>query len=272
MSGRPHKATRDGAHGRSVELREVAMAERPILMSAPMVRAILAGAKTQTRRVVKPQPSDEWSPEVGPYCPTVVGRDGIEEPGEEIFGAADESEGRKCPFGEPGTLLWVRETWRALKRFDSHPPRDISASLVGYEADPARGDLLPVPEGRMGKVRPSIHMPRWASRITLELLSVRVERLQEISEADARAEGLLAQEGDGGGPGWGYKWRGIGYEGARPGCFHTPATDGTCSCKVAGPSPAQCAYRELWDKINGKRAPWASNPWCWVLEFRRVTP
>src|SRR5690606_197652 len=87
------------------------MKERPIIFSAPMIRAILAGTKTQTRRAVKPQPSSEWCPKVGTYHPTMIDRYGEEYPGAEVYGASDEREGRVCPYGQPGDRLWVRETW-----------------------------------------------------------------------------------------------------------------------------------------------------------------
>ena len=162
-----------------------------------------------------------------------------------------------CPYGKPGDVLWVRETWAS----------DDGRSFW-YRADGETYNAgLPW--------KPSIHMPRLATRITLEIESVRVERLQDISEEDAKAEGLFAQEGDGGAPGPGYKWRGIGYHGAGYGdfgkTFHTPHWDGSpgCSCNVRGPSPAQCAFRELWDSINAKRGyGWESNPWAWVLQFK----
>jgi hypothetical protein len=129
-----------------------------------------------------------------------------------------------------------------------------------YRADDVAGHID-------GGWRPSIFMSRWASRISLEVTAVRIERLQEVSEEDAVAEGLRAQVGDSDA---GYTWSGTGYEGGIPGSFHTPGTAG-CRCNVAGPSPAQCAYRELWDSINGKRAPWSANPWVWVVEFRSLT-
>lgn len=163
------------------------MKERPIIFSAPMVRAILAGTKVQTRFVLG------------------------------------------CPYGQPGDRLWVREAWA----------RDDEDGQLMYRADVGR-DLC------ADAWRPSIHMPRWASRITLEVTAVRVERLQDISEADAQAEGVIP------------KWE--------PGC------SGRLMDAFGGFSfrPAASAYAELWEQINGPGA-WDANPWVWVVEFKRVT-
>ena len=199
--------------------------DRPILFSGPMVRAILDGRKTQTRRVVKSQPRDGWAPIVGPYHPTVTDKDGVQQPGPLVYGASDEDEGRKCLYGHPGDRLWVRETWR----LGDH--NDAAAGCVHYRADQ---DEPAAP----GQWKPSIHMPRWASRLTLEVKAVRVGRLQEISEADAKAEGMTAK--------------------------HMQL--GTKSC--------HSAFVDLWDDINSKRpgCSWSDNPWVWVVELERVTP
>lgn len=154
------------------------MKERPILFSAPMVRAILAGNKTQTRRVVKGQ-ALEWLDAVG-FTPeyTALPENGL------------------CPYGEPGDRLWVRETCRA---------EELPAGLDGvrYSADNHFEPIKNTPgdsfrwmhlnayRAEAGAVVPSIHMPRWASRILLEIVSVRVERLQDIGEEDALAEGMF---------------------------------------------------------------------------------
>lgn len=185
------------------------MRERPILFSAPMVRAILAGTKTQTRRVVMGAPED-WAPmQPQVFAPTLIDRHGDEQPGPDAYGAGNE-EGDcwiRCPYGQPGDLLWVREAWRAFAAFNSRPPRDITSGPVWHEAQ----DQVPFHPTAYGKLRPSIHMPRWASRITMEITGVRVERLQDISEADAVAEGVF--------------------------------TDPAC--------PAYDAYRSLWESIHG---------------------
>jgi hypothetical protein len=143
-------------------MREVAIAqprELPILFSAPMVRAERAGLKTQTRRVVKmPHGLWETSPS-GELVPIPV----------------------RCPYGQPGDLLWVREAWTTHKCFDHIPPRDLKTRSIHYVAD---GQV------ETGKYRQGFHMPRWASRILLEVTEVRIEKLGEISEADAIAEGV----------------------------------------------------------------------------------
>lgn len=163
------------------------MAERPILFSAPMVRAILSGSKTQTRRIVKSQFAQDAVP--AEMCAeTAEGWQTIGHSGLwwcDAAGAAEDA--IRCPYGIPGDRLWVREThapqadcwgawhnWMGLSRTGPKP-------IIHYAAD--GGDPF------IERWRPSIHMPRWASRITLEVTSVRVERLQNISAADAIAEG-----------------------------------------------------------------------------------
>lgn len=193
------------------------MKERPILFSAPMVRAILDGTKTQTRRVVKPQPPAKVSSIYLPFK---------QEPNN-WQGFAD-SDGLihwygRCPYGQPGDRLWVREAWRWVC------PDDPDTAI--YRADGHAASKLPPGF----KWKPSIHMPWAASRITLEITAVRVERLQAISEADAEAEGCCTP------------LRGHDDDFAR-GC-----------------------YRNLWEQINGVGS-WTANPWVWVIEFKRVKP
>lgn len=157
------------------------MKDRQILFSGPMVRALLAGTKTQTRRVAKPQPvydgrfAGGWK---------LKGKKGHE------AAACSPLIAELCPHGQPGDLLWVRESFAHIYRDNSFPERR-SFEDVAYMADGHGIDI-----GAYGSWKPSIHMPRWASRITLEITSVRVERLQDISEADARAEGA-SQHPDG---------------------------------------------------------------------------
>lgn len=187
--------------------------ERPILFSSPMVRAILAGTKTQTRRLVTPQPvdGDTIQRESSPGQTFIVGRLRDSENAWRVL---------PCPYGVPGDRLWVRETFRM----------GYGSGMAHYRADED--------ECAGGPWTPSIHMPRFASRISLEVTSVRVERLQAISEEDA-----------------------IG-EGARFGC---PDCADLC-----GHETSLAAFVDLWDSINGKRAPWSSDPWVWVLGFRRM--
>lgn len=212
------------------------MKERPILFQGPMVRALLAGTKTQTRRVVKPQPPEECGPiDCGRYHPTIIDRHGDEQPGPEIFGAYDAwgQWGVRCPYGQPGDRLWVREAWKAHTTFDQLPPRDIPHSHVWYMADDGYK--------AESRYRQGMFMPRWASRITLEITAVRVEKLQDISEADAIAEGCSLE------------------------CM-TPTGDDSGSA-IHGPG----GYIALWESINGPGS-WDVNPWLWVVEFKRVTP
>lgn len=216
------------------------MKERPILFSGPMVLALLAGRKTQTRRVVRRD--FQWLP----HLDKITRLEGIEP----FAIMTNDGTGLPlmvpCPYGYPGDRLWVRET------FDS-PPGSEDRSEVLYRADVTpeqdrqhaencrRSPALFGP----GKWRPSIFMPRWASRITLEVTSVRVERLQDISDDDVRAEGVPEH--------------------------HEFCNDARgCSTEYAC-DLLQDRFAALWDKINGKRANWSSNPWLWVVTFKRVT-
>jgi len=212
-----------------------AMAERPILFSAPMVRALLDGRKTQTRRIVKPAPVN-IVPFVGRHDrPT--GEFGLCLTHDRVI-----NKHVRCPYGVPGDLLWVKETYRL--ELGAGKPSQAEGYLVHYEADGA-----PNPEHEWGvRARPSIHMPRWASRIALRITDVRVERLSEVSAEDAFAEGIrftLERDKAGGGrSGW-------GVEGVVQG---------------AGP---QHAYSLLWEHINGPGS-WDANPWVWAVSFERV--
>jgi len=207
--------------------------ERPILFSAPMVQAILEGRKAQTRRVVKKQPSDGFSPNVGFYNPTVIDKDGDLFPGPEIFGASDADEGRKSSYGMPLDKLWVRETFMySLRGNDTEKGYEDG---IEYRADGTFKQIdFPKPIIKDDyKWRPSIHMPRWASRILLEITDIRVERLQDMSCMDAESEGLRPR-----------------------------LTEGS----------ALCQFPPLWDSLNASRGfSWNDNPWVWVVEFKRVT-
>lgn len=197
------------------------MTDRPILFSGPMVRAILEGRKTQTRRLTN------WERAVEERALTVMA---------ERFAAGEAN--ARCPYGVPGDRLWVRETWMTDYESDRLLKKP---QFVRYRATDDRAST----DG-MGW-RPSIFMPRWACRLVLEVTAVRVERLQEIGETDAKAEGVEFQDDAKEiGRGW--------YSHDRSCLFDTAAI----------------AYRDLWDSLNAKRAPWASNPWVWVIEFRRA--
>lgn len=238
------------------------MTDRPILFSAPMARALLAGTKTQTRRVLEAFTSGMHVDRVGPTGWQFTGDGGL--PRMPI----------RLKFAV-GDRLWVRES---LQRF-----RSSEKGTAQYVADitgvPHRrvveGDLNGRAHWQWNRASlPSIHMPRWASRLTLTVTEVRVQRLQEISEEDAIAEGLESQQGGGLGPCPGFKWAGMGYHAGTMSswgkCYHTPHGAGRsgCSCNVAGPSPAQCAYRELWNHLNEARGyGWETNPWVVAVSF-----
>ncbi len=216
------------------------MTERPILFNATMVRAVLAGTKTQTRRVVKPQFAKEAAPVEMPATDpirgwVVGGHSGIWW----CDAAANPDEAMRCPYGKPGDRLWVREAWRVFAAFNKKPPRDITRNeLVWYEAQ----DEVPFHPTAFGRLRPSMFMPRWASRITLEVTGVRVERLRDISEADAMAEGV-------------------------------PSADLASGRECIFPHQGtyRWGFQLLWESINGPSS-WGSNPWVWCVSFRRVQP
>jgi hypothetical protein len=209
-----------------------------------MVRAILEGRKTQTRRVVKPQPPGDEELSVGHYCPTVI-RNGHEEPGEEQYGVCDMwgQWTAKCPYGAPGDELWVRETWaRSRNNWLYAADSVVSEGPQGNTDDWDWDASIP------NRWWPSIHMPRSACRLVLTVTGVRVERLQDISEGDAIAEGSYL---------------------------------GKCSCLPPGDkTPMEAAFRQtmcrthgtefrhLWALINGPDS-WTANPWVWVVEFER---
>ncbi len=220
------------------------MADKPILFSAPMVRALLAGTKTQTRRAVKdvpPMPEARCHPQntikhPKPYLDAYCGE---RKTPENPRGMSErwcwwQIDDRECypTFSlkyKPGDRLWVREHWRTeSKAYDDLAPSDIDADYpVIYKADTDWSQNKTV-----GRFRQSMHMPRWASRITLTVTDVRVERLQDISEVDALAEGIdrlhYPERGD-----WGWPQR---------------------------------KYREVWEAINGPGS-WDANPWVAAYTF-----
>lgn len=263
------------------------MKERPILFSKPMVCAIREGRKTQTRRAMKPQPVKKgsfwewagagWSMDVGPIYPV---------PGHSLS--------VRCPYGQPGDRLWVRESWR-IGAWDENE----GALCIDYRDGP-RKEWVALPDGEEFerywiqcseelddkgiktdadgnykwepgqsplRWRPSIHMPRWASRILLEIVSVRVERLNQISREDAIAEGITSRPNcfgfNGQHDGWSADWSRVGL----PSKFATQ--DNTlCESDISLSSP-QLAFQNLWETINGHDS-WDANPWVWVVEFKVV--
>lgn len=206
------------------------MKERGMIFNAEMVRALLSGRKTQTRRIMKVQPK---SNQLGLLLITDstkhsdIGKYHWAE--SNATGNHVRSKLFSCPFGAVGDRIWVRETFNSFWVTDEEIEEiqeDISkaADLCDYKAD--YPDSSQPAEGWT----PSIHMPRWASRILLEIIDVRVERLRSMSQDDARAEGVIA---------------------------------------ASGPMEAGLAFRELWDSIYGEES-WKANPWVWVIEFKRV--
>jgi len=204
-----------------------------------MVRAINDDRKSQTRRLLKPQPSK-------PFC-------GISTDGVKWWTNDDEAsviELLRVPYAV-GDMLWVREAWRTEARFDSRPPRDVPKSAtLSYEADYDREPN----DGCRGRYRHARFMPRWASRITLRVTDVRVQRLQEISEEDAKAEGVEPLHG-------GYYPYGIStFMTVMQGDREVPAH----YCPTARQS-----FQMLWNHINGPGA-WEASPWVAAYTFERV--
>jgi len=220
-----------------------------------MVQAILAGRKSMTRRLLKIQPPASWKPQVGPYHRIIIDRHGEEQPGPESFGVSDEDYGCKLPFA-PGDLLWVREAGYLIKHASWYDPvtREDRWDIVGwrYAADDAIADFNGEHPGAYiddcsETKRPSIHMPRWASRITLRVTDVKVERLQDISEGDAQAEGIYWSEE---------------FEGWTSG----RGPDETCDFHGQW---ATKSFMKLWCSLHGDGA-WDSNPWVVAVSFERI--
>jgi len=242
------------------------MSERPILFSTPMIQAILAGKKTETRRVVTKHNSfigeggdwnklefynkQTWNDETHcmdkPYiAETFVDSGFPDKNGKKNYQYLHvpydfEEEGviyRVYPRYSPKDILWVKETWRTGAGLDSFPPHcSGDNSPYQYKADMATVRGKDVTEySPWGKWRPSIFMPRWASRITLEITDIRVQRLQDISEEDAKAEGMT---------------------------ISAPILQGVMSHKMK--------FRLIWDKINGKKHTWEENPYIWVITFKKI--
>lgn len=244
----------------------IAVKERPILFSASMVRALLDGSKTQTRRIVKPANVAR------------AGSDGVElwtgfmgwQLAETLLAdqSLSTSKHTRCPYGQPGDRLWVRETWAQPAALDPGP--------TVYRADypacvPPQFTNLPSVDEITWK--PSIHMFRRGSRILLEIVAVRIERLNDCSESDAKAEGVLDLDAD--------DWQrpevrtkegwALCTTCAGTGLHNTLAPNGGVNCDV---DCHECdthvkLYRHLWESINGAGS-WAANPWVWVIEFKRV--
>lgn len=214
------------------------MRERPILFNGPMVRAVLNGDKTQTRRA---KALDYFSnPENDPagwWCARVDA--GV---AYMVYKNSPHERAVKCPYGQPGDRLWVRETWQHANHpfgpYQEHTPIFYRAD---YLDDPHGPDGELSAEGRYREWRPSIHMPRAACRLVLEVARVRVERLQAINHMDALAEGVGVN----------------------------PSAAGVTMTTPPGESLPRVMFRALWEQINGPGA-WDVNPWVWAVEFRRA--
>ncbi|KKM80060.1 hypothetical protein LCGC14_1343620 [marine sediment metagenome] len=221
------------------------MKETGLIFSTDMVKAIQDGRKTQTRRIIKPQPHEEEYLEVGNFTPALIDKDGEMYPADyQIFGAYT-SDGEltwKCPYGQVGDRLWVRETF-AIGSYTHKKWAEIHYKAGGsllifkgwndwLEKNTQYGGST---VGDGDKWRSSRFIPKWASRITLEITEVRVERLNQITEEDAIAEGAIVK--------------------------HSEDTD------EAGYS-FRLGFIDLWDSLNAKRGDWASNPWVWVISFK----
>ena len=218
------------------------MTDRPIIFSGEMVRAILEGRKTQTRRPIK-------------------GISILDHPG--IKGAKIANIGKNqfwlncqdshpqhiskgCPFGQIGDRLWVREPWHPFFRMGNHVSIEYKSGF-SFATDISEADLDKFDDKWIEeKWKPSIHMPRWASRITIEITEIRVERLQEITEEEARAEGVLP-------------------------CPHPLSKDDECLDCYLDAGEYACAFLNLWNRLYAKQGLGVdANPWVWVLTFRRV--
>lgn len=221
------------------------MKERGMIFNAEMVRALLDGRKTQTRRIMAPQPADDIERCIFPNPEAIGWKSSLRH-------KHGSTTAHFCHYGKPGDRIWVRETFQGplfdydlMDSYCKDPTPFEKPEFCVYKADG-----VPAPEFYDADDelhccwRPSIHMPRWASRILLEITDVRVERLNAISEEDARAEGII----DGG-------------------CLNCGEPE-PCGC--ANPEPdATDAFAYLWQSIYGQES-WNANPWVWVISFERI--
>lgn len=214
--------------------------EKPILFQDEMVRAILRRIKKQTRRVMKVQPSDPENMQLMYVADSTdrktVGKHHWAQLSEDGYSIVkNDGEYFKCPFGNVGDKLWVREAWGTRYSFPFPPSQLAKSTPIIYRASE--------PDARVARWYPSIFIPRWASRIILEIKSIRVERLQDISRQDAIDEGLLQKYM----PTDGCTWYG-----------HDGENWNLCPVSV---------FKSLWQSINRKKMPWENNPYVWVVEF-----
>lgn len=217
--------------------------ERPILFTGPMVRAILDGRKTQTRRALRHQPLD------------ILPMPNSKAPNQESWVTLETRDPKphgtviRCRYGVPGDRLWVRETWaqgirhKVIYKADFYTEDGFGSEIVDLET----GETAPL------VWKPSIHMPRSASRLTLEITGVRVERIQEITKDEAKLEGIQGHVENFG-------------PRSNPHMIYPAFPE-----KEGGFHSAVAAFEALWNSINEKRGlGWAANPWVWVIEFKRI--
>jgi len=242
------------------------MTERPILFSAPLVRAILAGTKTVTRRLVRNP--DGWRL-------AMMGESGTASCYQSAPPHDYAERDIDCPFGAPGDRLWVRENWAlhtepmegqgvgyTLEYLAERSTRRIVFDTRIYPSGPPPGAPEPWPANAVDRGgRPSIHMPRWASRLTLEVTDVRVERLQDIDPGEVHEEGFRASTRakplEAGPLVWNSAY----------GCWHNDDYDAFCEREDAA---IVQAFAALWDSLTPEGSRWADNPWVWAVSFRRV--
>ncbi len=234
------------------------MRARPILFSAPMIRALLAGRKTQTRRLVEPQPLAVLAQPGDGKAPSHAIINRAQKTGV-IINEYGNEDWLRSPYGYPGDRLWVRETVRAEVVNDLAYVRYIADnSLVLVENSQEAADEwhdMYCYRGKHGATVPSIHMPQWCSRMTLEITGIRIERLQNVTEQDALAEGAIPIE-----------------------CDHIRR-----SCEEIGcyGDTARAAFRGIWESVDGNwesvdgnwesvDGNWDANPWVWVIEFKVI--
>lgn len=269
--------------------------ERPILFSGPMARAILAGEKTMTRRVMKVPPVSVTREEK----PPIIGSDGKPLPFADWFRFDDDTSARiqwlrpgvrvrptprriawakqwhregyhrergyalwsleevagaLCPYGTPGDRLWVREAWRVGRGYDEIPGSEFTSPRVHYGAEGATPEWA-------GRYRHARFMPRWASRLTLAVESVAIERVQAISDEDVAREGITRA----------FVARGMGRSDFVFGVPGEPCVNsaGDRATGIEHYASARDAFAALWTTVNGRES-WEANPWCWVIGFRRV--
>lgn len=238
----------------------------PILMSGPMVRATLDDGKSQTRRIVKPQPPDGYRPFIIPDASDGIAMWAVA--AGEIGNETSDVAVRRCPYGGVGSILWVRETFviesnHYTASVNEYPPPFTDGRPTNWHTGNEDGDWWeqchyratdPDPALHYGDLedphcrwRPSIFMPRWASRLTLEITQVRAERLCDITEEDAQSEGAERE-------------------------FRTVVMDPRGLRDYHIPNSYRGGFANLWEEIYGKKYPWASSPWVWAITYKRIRP